>query len=104
MINKKDMKYLTLDYIKAHSRIDYGCEDDIIEQKGCAAEDAILKLLNRSLDDLKDCNGGKVPSAVMEATFELADSLIQHRSPTEQVSLSVVPYGFDLMLKPYILL
>ena len=98
------MKYLTLDYIKAHSRIDYDCEDDIIEQKGCAAENAILNLLNRSVDDLKESYGGTVPSDVMEATFELADNLIQHRSPTEQVSLSVVPYGFDLMLKPYILL
>lgn len=98
------MEYLTLDYIKAHSRIDYDCEDDIIELKGSAAEAAILNLLNRSLDDLKEANGGMVPIPVVEATFELADSLIRHRAPTEQVSLSIVPYGFDLMLRPYIVL
>ena len=98
------MEYLTLDYIKAHSRIDYDCEDDILEAKGSAAEVAILNLLNCSLDDLKEANGGIVPTPVIEATFELADSLIQHRAPTEHVSLSIVPYGFDLMLRPYIVL
>ncbi len=98
------MEYLTVEYIKAHSRIDYDCEDDLIDLYGTAAEEAILNLLNRTLEDLKEANGGMVPATVIEATFTLADNLIRHRSPTEQTSLSVVPYGFDLMLKKYIVL
>lgn len=95
------MEYLTVEYIKAHSRIDYDCEDDLIDLYGSAAERAILNLLGRSLDDLKEANDGLVPPDVIVATFQLADNLIRHRSPVEQVSLSSVPYGYDLMLKPY---
>ena len=98
------MEYLTVDYIKEHSRIDYDCEDDLIYAYGTAAEQAIIKLLGRTLDDLKADNDGMVPAPVIVATFQIADSLIQHRAPTEQVNLSVVPYGIDLMLKPYIVL
>ena len=98
------MEYLTVEYIKAHSRIDYDCEDDLIDLYGSAAERSILNLLGRSLDDLKEANDGLVPPDVIVATFQLADNLIRHRSPVEQVSLSSVPYGYDLMLKPYIAL
>lgn len=97
------MKYLTLDYIKAHSRIDYDCEDDLIEQYGEAAEETILDLINRSYEDLVETYG-KVPARVMQATFEIADNLIQHRAPAEQVNLSFVPYNFELMLKSFIVL
>ena len=98
------MNYLTLEYIKAHSRVDYDCEDDLIDVYGSAAERAIINLLNRSLDDLKEANGGVVPSDVIEATFMLADNWIRHRSPISLVNMSIVPYGFDLMVKPYIVL
>lgn len=95
------MKYLTLEYIKAHSRIDYDCENDLIEKYGSAAEKAILNLIGQTYDELIDTYG-EVPDDIMVATFELADNLIRHRSPGEQVSISIVPYNFDLMLKNYI--
>lgn len=95
------MKYLTLEYIKAHSRIDYDCENDLIEKYSSAAEKAILNLIGQTYDELIDTYG-EVPDDIMVATFELADNLIRHRSPGEQVSISIVPYNFDLMLKNYI--
>ena len=95
------MKYLTLEYIKAHSRIDYDCENDLIEKYGSAAEKAILNLIGQTYDELIDTYG-EVPDDIMVATFELADNLIRHRSPGEQVSISIVPYNFDLMKKNYI--
>ena len=98
------MKYLTLEYIKLHSRIDYDCENEIIEKYASAAENSILRLLNRTIDDLMEANGGEVPDEVMVATMELAENLIRHRAPTEQASLSIVPYNFDLMLKPHMAL
>lgn len=91
---------MTLDYIKAHSRIDYDCENDLIEKYGSAAETAILNLIGRSYDDLVSTYG-EVPDPIMLATFELTDNLIKHRSPGEQVNISIVPYNFDLMLKNY---
>lgn len=98
------MKYLTIQYIKAHSRIDYDCEDDLLDVYGMAAEEAVLNLLNCSLDDLKQANGGNVPQGVINATFELADNLIRHRSPTEQTKIIVVPHNFDLLLKSHMVL
>lgn len=97
------MQYLTIDYIKKHSRIDFDYENEAIAQYGEASERAILNLLGRSYDDLI-ATYGEVPTPVIQATFELVDNLIQHRSPIEQVSMSVVPYSFDLMLKPYMIL
>ena len=96
------MKYLTIEYIKAHSRIDYDCEDDLLNVYGMAAEEAVLNLLNCSLDDL--ANGGNVPQGVINATIELADNLIRHRSPTEQTNITVMPHNFDLLLKSHIVL
>jgi hypothetical protein len=97
------MKYLTLEYIKAHSHIDYDCENELISKIGSAAETAVLDLIGQSYEDLVETYG-EVPDTVMQATFMLADNLIQHRSPGEQVSISAVPYGFDFMLKKYIIL
>lgn len=98
------MRYLTLDFLKAHCRIDGDCENELIERKGAAAENAVLNLLNRTLEDLMEANGGEVPDDVINATAELAENFINHRSPTEQVNLYVVPYGFDIQLKPYMVL
>jgi hypothetical protein len=97
------MKYLTLDYIKAHSRIDCDCENELIEEYGDAAETAILDIVGQSYDELVD-RYGKVPKPIVIATCELTENLIRHRSPGEQVSISAVPYNFDLMLKKYIVL
>lgn len=97
------MKYLTLEYIKAHSRIDYDCENELISKIGSAAETAILDLIGQSYEELIDTYG-EVPDTVMQATFELADNLIRHRAPVELVGLTIVPYNFDLMLKKYIIL
>ena len=95
------MKYLTFDYIKAHSRIDYDCENDLIEKYGSAAERAILNLIGQTYDELIDTYG-EVPDDILVATFELADNMIRHRAPGEQTGLSIVPYNFDLVLKNYI--
>ena len=97
------MKYLTLEYIKAHSRIDYDCENELISKYGSAAETAILDLIGQSYEELI-YTYGEVPDDIMVATFELADNLIRHRAPGEQVGLTIVPYNFDLMLKKYIIL
>lgn len=97
------MKYLTLEYIKAHSRVDYDCENELINKYASAAEVAILNLIGQSYDELLETYG-EVPEPVVQATFELTDNLIQHRAPGEQVNISIVPYNFDLMLKKYIIL
>ena len=95
------MKYLTLEYIKDHSRICHDAEDRYLERIGAAAETAVLNLCWRTIEDIYE-EYGEVPEDFKQATLMLVDHLYTHRGPTENVSASVVPYSIDFMLKPYI--
>lgn len=94
------MKWLTIDYIKQHSRIDFDCEDSLLELYGDAAEETALNLMNRTEDDLIE-EYGKIPTPVMQATLMLVDVSYTHRSPISPASQIIVPYTFDLLIKPY---
>lgn len=93
------MQYLTIEAIKAHSRIDYDCEDGLIELYGAAAENTVLKQLDKTLDEIKDENGGTVPPDVIVSTLEIAENMIRHRSPTEKTNMDSVPCGFGMQMK-----
>lgn len=93
------MKFLTIDYIKQHSRIDFDCEDGALELYASAAEDTVLALVRRTLDNVKDMNGGKIPPKFYHAALMLTDQGYQQRSPASAQNMSAVPYGFDLLIK-----
>lgn len=94
------MKWLTLDYIKEHSRLDYsGMEDAVLELYGTSAETAVLNLCRRTYEDVIDTYG-EVPAPMRHASLLLVDHFYQQRSPAGQ-SLSAIPYTFDMLLKPY---
>ena len=48
------MRWLTLEYIKQHSRIDSDIEDNILELYAEAAEDTVLNIMNRTYENLID--------------------------------------------------
>ena len=100
------MEYLTLEYIKQHSRIDFDCEDDLLELYGNSAENAMAQVLNRGKDATEMVASltedfGKVPDPIMHATLELVDASYQHRSPADAQQMYYVLYGFDFKVKPY---
>jgi hypothetical protein len=104
------MKFLKLDEIKDQCRIeqDFDLENTLLNAYGAAAENALLRICNRSYDDLlenfgeNDGEGGKVvPADFRVAALMLAKHLYEHRGPTENVSVSMVPYALDLLIKPY---
>lgn len=97
------MKWMKIDYIKQHSRIDYDCEDALLELYAESAEATVLNYLNRSYEELIEAYGS-VPQPVVQATLMLVDLSYTHRSPISQANLYVVPYTFDLLLKPYMIL
>ena len=97
------MKYLQIDYIKQHSRIDFDCEDAELELYGTGAEDTILYLCNRTYENLIGTYG-EVPAAIIHVTLELVCNSYEHRSPASPQNLSAVPYNFDLLAKPYMIL
>ena len=94
------MKWLTIDWIKQHSRIDFDCEDELLELYGEAAEDMVLNTCNRTITDIYE-QYGMVPKAVVQAGLMLVAQSYQHREPASPQNLYIVPYAFDLLLKPY---
>ena len=95
------MKVLTLDYIKQHSRICCDCEDPILVVYAQAAESNLLRMLDRSYEELLAMGGGEFPPDLLVAGLMLVDVLYSHRSPQEQVKLSDVGYTFDYYTKPF---
>lgn len=103
------MKILTLEYIKQHSRIDYDCEDEILELYGDAAEGVLAQHLGRGkkVDDMVDsltAEFGEVPAPILQAGLMLVDVSYQYRSPINPSNIYVVPYTFDILVKPYMVL
>lgn len=94
------MKWLTLEYIKAHSRIDYDIEDDLLTLYAEAAEDSILNMCNRTLEDILD-KYGEVPKPLYQAALMLVDASYNQRAPISPINMYSVRYTFDLLVKPY---
>ena len=96
------MKWLTLERIKQQCRIetDFTMEDTLLTGYGNSAESTILNHLNRTYYDLTE-QYGEVPQDIINASLMLVDVWYQHRSPIEALNMSIVPYTFDLLIKPY---
>lgn len=94
------MKWLTLEWIKAHSRIDFDGEDELLELYGESAEDTVLNVINRSYTDVIE-HYGEVPKPLFVAALMLVETSYTQRAPISMQNLYTVPYAFDMMVKPY---
>ena len=96
------MKWLTLNTIKAQLRIepDFTAEDDLLEMYGESAEDVLLNCVGRTYEDIVAIYG-QMPAPLKHASLMLCDVSYQYRSPISINNLSIVPYTFDLLVKPY---
>ena len=97
---KIDMKWLTLEWIKKHSRIDFDCEDDLLELYGESAEDTVLNVIARSYTEVIE-QYGEVPKPLFVAALMLVEVSYTQRAPITQQNMYTVPYAFDMMVKPY---
>lgn len=101
------MKWTTIEWIKAHSRVEYDIEDDLLTLYANSAEETILNITGRTEEELKSMNQSdtsKVPDAILHATLMLVDLSYQQRSPLTPQQLYAVPYTFDILVKPYMIL
>lgn len=96
------MKFLTLELIKNHSRIDSDYENKILERYGNGAENNLFRLLDRTYDEVLAMNGGEFPDDLVVAALMLVDILYNYRNPHANIHLSSVGYTFDFFVKPYI--
>lgn len=97
------MKWLKLEDIKHHSRIEDDDEDKLLELYGSAAENGILRVMNRSWEDVRNnLSEEDINGALTIAGLLLTDHLYNHRGPTENVQVYQIPYSVDYYIKPFI--
>ena len=99
------MKWLTVEYIKKHSRIDYDCEDDLLEMYGESSEETVLNTIGRSYTEVVENFGTEdrpVPAPLIQASLMLVDVAYTNRSPISQQNMYAIPYTFDMIIKPYV--
>lgn len=100
------MEFLSLEYIKQHSRIEYDCEDALLELYADAAEEVLAQTLNRGNDAQEMVTSlfeqyGKIPAPIYHAGLMLVDLSYQNRTAIGPQQMHVIPYTFDMMVKPY---
>lgn len=98
------MQFLTLEYIKAHSRIDFNCDDSILELYADSAEGTIFNICNRTYDEIVETFGTTdypIPAAIIHAGLMLVETSYLNRAPVSMQNLYLVDYGFDMLIKPY---
>ena len=101
--NETGLKWLSIDAIHAHCRIDFACEDAELEQMGITAEQAILDLTRRTFDNFIDTYG-RIPDPIYNATLLLVQSLYKNRDAEEQRDSKEIAFGFSFMVKNYMVL
>lgn len=101
--NETGLKWLNLDAIHQHCRIDFVCEDAELEQYGIAAEQAILDLTRRTYENFIDTYG-RIPDPIFNASLLLVQSLYKNRDAEEQRDSKEIAFGFQFLVKNYMCL
>ena len=96
------MKFLTLEQIKAQCRIeeDFTLEDQKLTLYGDSAEQVIFNMCQRPYEDFIETYGA-IPQDVVHAALLLVTASYEHNAAVSMQNLSMVPYGFDMLIKPY---
>ena len=99
------MSMLTLDLIKQQCRIEPEMteEDSLLELYGNAAEETVLNYCNRTLESLYE-EYGSIPTAITQGALLLVANSYKNREPASITNLYLVPYTFDALVKPYMIL
>jgi hypothetical protein len=105
MNEQKDtgLRWLSVQAIHDHCRIDFNCEDAELEQFGMAAEQAILDLTRRTFKNFIDTYG-RIPDPIFNASLLLVQSLYKNRDAEEQRDSNEIAFGFSFMVKNYMVL
>jgi len=101
------MNWLTLPIIKKQLRLepDFTDEDDLLQLYGDSAEEMILNTTRRTVDELKAMNAAdttKVPQNLVHASLMLVEASYSNRSVVSMQNMYAVPYGYDMLVKPYV--
>ena len=103
MTNDKDtgLKWLTIDAIHDHCRIDSNYEDAELEQYGKAAEQAIINVTRRTFENFIDTYG-RIPDDIFVATLELVQDQYDNRNSSDSQQRHSAIYNFEMLVKNYV--
>ena len=93
------MKFLTIDKIKQQLRLDCTCEAELLNDYGDAAEEVVLDIMGLTYDEAV-AKYGSMPKRAEQAALMLVDTWYQYRTPVSDRQMSVVPYTFEILMKP----
>lgn len=93
------MRYLTLDNILMHCRLERGAEDDYITHLGETAEEMTEKYLNRTLEELAGENG-TLPRSIENTCYMIVADLYRNREASSTMQLHPNP-ALLALLRPY---
>lgn len=93
----------TLDYIRAHTRIDDDADLALLSLYADSAEEQALNYMGRTAADLIT-DYGTTPKSVVHAICMLTEHAWVHRNPVSDRNMYEVPYTITALLKPYMIL
>ena len=93
------MKFLTIDKIKQQLRLDCTCEAELLDAYGNSAEETVLDIMGCTYDEAV-AKYGSIPARAQQAALMLVDTWYQYRTPVSDRQMSVVPYTFNILMKP----
>lgn len=97
------MMIVTIEEVRKQCRVTDSSEDDLLILYAESAEQSVLNILNRSIESIAE-DYGQFPEPVKHAILLLAAHFYNVREPASTISMSSIPYTFDVLLKPYMIL
>lgn len=95
------LKFLTLDYIRDHCRLDdYDIEDNILTLYGASAENAALRYTERTIESLYE-EYGEIPEDFIHACLCRVETSYRYRGEITDRNLYLLPYAWDGLLLPF---
>lgn len=97
----KQLRFLDLEEVKQHLRIDGNDEDKVITRYCLSAETEALRTMQRTLESLYE-EFGEVPDDIIEACMMRIATHYKYREDLTDRNLWRVDYAWDRALIPYI--
>lgn len=91
-----------LSLLKKHVRADdFSGDDDYLQHLLDAAEESVVTMTNRTLDDLVVEDTGQLPSSLQHAVLLLAGHWYNQRESVSGVQMHAVPHALEALVKPF---
>lgn len=95
------MRWLTLTLIKEKCRETESYQDNILTLYGETAESLILRLCNRTYDEILEYNNNVFPYELITASLMILNHWFDNGTPVLSAKLSQIPYTLDILIKPF---